>query len=90
MVCIVPLIPRVGDAHAARLRSPQRARTRYVIATVSWGRANAVVPKRRKKSDRQCRVMRKVTIPHQSQGFPSHSNTVQRDMRMTFFKRVSL
>lgn len=48
MVCAVPLIPRVRDMHAARLRSPQRARSRYPIATVSWGRANAVVPKRRK------------------------------------------
>lgn len=48
MVCIVPLIPRGSDVQAARVRSPQRARSRYVIATVSWGRANAVVPKRRK------------------------------------------
>lgn len=47
IVCF-PLIPRATEVHAARLRSPQRARSRYPNATVSWGRANAVVPKRRK------------------------------------------
>ncbi len=33
---VLPLIMRARDMHAARPRSPRRARSRYPIATVSW------------------------------------------------------
>lgn len=50
--CLFPLITRGRYVHAARRRSPQRARRRYPFATVSCGRVNALGGTKEEKFDR--------------------------------------